>query len=319
MSGKSKIQWTDASWNPVVGCTKISPGCLNCYAEKMAYRLACMGKMDYNITVLQNSPTWTGKTRHIESALTKPLHWKTARKIFVCSMGDLFHESVPFEFIDKVFAIMALCSQHTFQVLTKRHERRKEYLSLYRAGSLYDAAHDVIKNHADYKELMDGLALYLSEKLMLPNVWQGSTICNQEEADKHIPTLLQTPAAVRFVSVEPMLGPLNFGNICSTRKGDSDAGWGGKKGGYPYINCLTGREYSVLVGNDTTHKLDWVIIGCESGKGRRRCDPQHIIDLVEQCKAAGVPYFVKQMDINGKVSKEPSEWPEVCREQVYPK
>lgn len=161
----SKIEWTDKTWNPVTGCTKVSPGCKNCYAATMAKRLQAMEKPKYK--------NGFAVTCHPES-LGEPLKWRKPCKIFVCSMGDLFHEDVPFRFIDDVFYAIQACPNHTFQILTKRAERMFEY----------------------FKEFGPSL----------PNVWLGVTAENQEQADKRIPLLLQTPAAVRFVSIEPMLG-----------------------------------------------------------------------------------------------------------------
>lgn len=321
MSTESKIAWTEATWNPVVGCTKVSPGCANCYAEKMAWRLHKMDLLNY--TDVANIHGWTGEINLINSALTKPLHWRAARKIFVCSMGDLFHESVPFEFIDKVFAVMALCPQHTFQVLTKRHERRRQYM-------LKEDNNELVAEDRIEANLMDGG--YPNMEWPLPNVHQLSTICNQAEADKFIPVLLDTPAAVRGISVEPMLGPVDLKNIkvakIDTSKWRLPKGtprptecWSTTDVITPYKDREPGPGEKILM-NSRRHKegtLDWVIIGCESGKHRRRCDPRRVIDLVRQCTAAGVAVFVKQMDINGKVSKNMADWPEECRVQEMPK
>lgn len=174
MSDNSKIEWTDSTWNPIVGCSKCSPGCDNCYAEKMAKRLSAMGHEGYK-SVINNSGLWNGETVCIPSAINKPLGWKKPRKIFVCSMGDLFHESVDPAFIIAVFIIIKKCPQHTFQILTKRPERALKFF----------------QEHP----LNDGL----------PNVWFGVTVCSQIEAGKKIPILLQIDAVVRFLSVEPML------------------------------------------------------------------------------------------------------------------
>ncbi len=301
----TKIAWTNESWNPVVGCSKVSPGCLNCYAEKMACRLASMEEAGweqshicpnhnpfaggkYSDVVDMAVRKWNGNTYCDESALEKPLHWKKPRKIFVCSMGDLFHESVPFDFIDKVMAVMALCPQHDFQCLTKRHERRLEYLDFTTDN----------RGHAIEQRILDltngDVCIHVDDPLS--NVWQLSTICNQAEADKFIPVLLQTPAAVRGISVEPMLGPLDI------------------------------RKYLVRYARHSKReKLGcfWVIIGAESGPNMRYCDPDWMIDLVRQCKAAGVAVFVKQVHIgtkdNFRLSKDMAEWPEELQIQQYPK
>lgn len=301
MADKSKIAWTEATWNVVVGCSKVSPGCLNCYAEKMAHRLACIpstrwrynGLIDYE----KGGYRWNGSVSCIESALTKPLHWRNPRKIFVCSMGDLFHESVPFEFIDKVFAVMALCPQHDFQVLTKRHERRLEYIK----GKCQ--ARRIVQSVA-----VDTVGCKTPGIWPLPNAWQLSTICNQPEADKYIPVLLDTPAALHGISVEPMLGPVSLRWLAA----------------FPENGRMmaTKPRPSSTDDLDGLRELGWVIIGCESGKNRRRCDPQWMIDLVRQCKAAGVPCFVKQVDVDGKALgiKDMARWPkELQNIQEMPK
>ncbi len=193
MSDKSKISWTDASWQPVVGCTKVSPGCDNCYAEKMAGRLANMHQVKYMSFVLQKPGTgtirynkkavylqkWNNKTYYNGSAIDKPLHWKKARRIFVCSMGDLFHDSVPFEFIDKVIDVFVQCPQHTGILLTKRHERLLEYSKRI--------------NHE-----------------WLDNIIGMVTAENQKWADIRIPALLQCGFKTTGVSIEPMLGPMDI-------------------------------------------------------------------------------------------------------------
>ena len=188
----SKIEWTEKTWNPASGCTKISDGCKNCYAEKMAYRLQAMGTKGYE--------NGFAVTLHPEK-LDEPLKHKKPTIYFVCSMGDLFHEDMPFEFIDSVWAVMAAAGQHTFQVLTKRPDRMKEYLEnqKYSPNSLGIAFARIAGN----KKTKDFLQ-------PLPNVWLGVTAENQEQADKRIPILLDTPAALRFVSIEPMLSGIDL-------------------------------------------------------------------------------------------------------------
>jgi len=276
----SKIPWTDESWNPVTGCTKIAAGCKNCYAESMAKRF--WGKRKF-----------TDVQCH-EDRLDIPLHWRKPRKIFVCSMSDLFHEDVPFEIIDQIHAVIALCPQHTFQILTKRIERATEY---YMTRTAIDDSCRVDRMPQWYNVLTgwldEGHKGYLGrnwdecEKAaeqtdfnneLPPNLWLGTSISTQADADKNIPILLKIPAAVRFLSLEPMLESI----------------------------CLS------------NYKIDQVIIGCESGPKRRPCKLEWIEDAVEQCVAASVPVFVKQLEIGGKVSKNPKEWPAWVRRQEYP-
>ena len=277
--GDSKIDWTEKTWNPVVGCSKVSPGCLNCYAERMARRLFGMGVEAYKDVIYWPSTTdgtklpmqWTGETVCVDSKLTEPLHWRKPRKIFVCSMGDLFHESVPFEFIDKVFAVMALCPQHTFQVLTKRAERMAEYFktefSPYaRAGTAFEGLYKT----ADGK-VVQALGNYrIINSVPLPNVWLGVTAENQEMADRRIPLLLQTPAAKRFVSIEPMLGAVSLDKV-----------------------SYEGKRYDCIA--KSSHRLDLVICGGETGPGTRVMNLAWARMLRYDCLKAKVPFFFKNI------------------------
>lgn len=290
MSNNSKIEWTDASWQPVVGCSKVSPGCLNCYAERMARRQAYMKNEYYEAVVkgvVQTSTEkltytgWNGKTSCIESKLTEPLHWRKPRKIFVCSMGDLFHESVPFEFIDKVMAVMALCPQHTFQILTKRSERMKEYFDMAYCTE-YGTEHigEAIEEITQAPDPLDWEA-------PLPNVWLGVTAENQEQVDKRIPLLLQTPAVKRFASIEPMLGAIDLEYIKDFQQ--STRFWK-----YERIRSLTGERLNPA-GRMSSEKLDLIICGGETGPGARPMDLAWARSLRDQCKAANVPFFFKNV------------------------
>uniref|UniRef100_A0A6M3J5Y6 Uncharacterized protein n=1 Tax=viral metagenome TaxID=1070528 RepID=A0A6M3J5Y6_9ZZZZ len=256
----TKITWTDETWNPITGCTKISEGCAHCYAARMAKRLA--GRHGY-----PEAPHEFDVTMH-HDRLDQPLQWKKPRRVFVCSMSDLFHDDVPWQFISEVFAVMAQ-TKHTFQVLTKRPRNLNTW---------------------------QGWSGWLE-----PRVWLGVTAENQHRANKRIPLLLQTPAAVRFVSVEPMLGPVDLDRFLpyKTDSGASDPN--------------TGAGINVLYPG-----LDWVICGCESGPGRRPMKLEWAIDLVRQCQSAGVSIFVKQIEIDGVVSHDPAEWPEELRVQEWP-
>jgi protein gp37 len=283
----SKIEWTDATWNPLAGCSIVSPACTNCYAMAMAARIERMspGLEHYQglTQTVNGKPVWTGKVAIApEANLLKPLRWKKPRRIFVNSMSDLFHENVPDEWIDRIFAVMALAPQHTFQVLTKRPKRMREYLS--RAnGRVAQAVYD----SAQVNQPLEHLGLTFAPKATpslsieawpLPNVWLGVTAEDQTRADERIPELLATPAAVRFASVEPMLGPVDL--IRTPRAGDT---W----------DWLTGERETALA-KTTTSRLDWVICGGESGPGARPMHPDWARSLRDQCAAAGVPFFFKQ-------------------------
>jgi protein gp37 len=232
------IQWTDETWNPVTGCSKVSPGCAHCYAETLALtRLA--GKTGYP------GLPWTPENAEANvvlrpERLRKPLSWKEPRRVFVNSMSDLFHELVPPEYIDQVFAVMARAPQHTFQVLTKRPERMPGYLvgdGITRRPWIALAAQ-----------------MNIDDRWPLPNVWLGTSIENDRFVGRADP-LRETPAAVRFLSLEPLLGPL------------------------PSLD-LTG--------------IDWVIVGGESGPEHRPIRVEWVRDLRDRCNAAGVAFFFKQ-------------------------
>lgn len=313
--GKTNIAWTDFTWNPIIGCSKVSPGCQNCYAEKMAWRLHMMDVVHYKGLV--NTNGWTGKVNFVKSALEKPLHWKTPRKIFVCSMGDLFHESVPFEQIDKVFAIMALCPRHTFQVLTKRPERMAEYFEETMrgdmAGHIQWCARELARGQG--RKIMNEAAV---TAWPLPNVWLGTTAENQEMADKRIPDLLNCPAAKRFVSVEPMLDSVDITEFEEEDwKCDSCGEFYSHFQDVACNHCGYAERHA-----EYRNQLDHVIIGAESGPKRRYLDNEHVRDLVRQCKKAGVPVFVKQLhtqDDKMKVLKNIEDFPEDLRIREMPK
>lgn len=264
MSNKSKIEWTDATWNPVTGCTKVSQGCKFCYAERDWSRLGHLPAF--------SGRQFTDVATHPER-LRQPLSWKKPRRIFVNSMSDLFHESVPDSFIDEVFAIMAICPQHTFQILTKRPERMREYLR-------YGARQELIGICAEY---VGGLDRHLPDlsarwKLPLQNVWLGVSIENQQTADERIPLLLDTPAAVRWISAEPLLGPVDLMN-CEHPNYSIPADY------------ISGQDSRC---GDDQGTLDWVVVGGESGPKARPTHPSWAETLRDQCAAASVPFLFKQ-------------------------
>ncbi|GAV30762.1 bacteriophage protein gp37 [Coriobacteriaceae bacterium EMTCatB1] len=208
----TKIEWTEATWNPVTGCSKVSPGCAHCYAERMARRLRAMGHPNYRDGFA---------VRTHEHMLATPYTWSSPRRVFVNSMGDLFHEDVPTEFIERVFDVMRNTPRHTYQVLTKRAER------------------------------LSALAQHLTWP---DNVWMGVTVEDNERLSR-VSHLLTVPARVRFLSVEPLLGPL------------------------PDLQ-LSG--------------IHWVIVGGESGPGARPMRAEWVIDIRDRCVDAGIPFFFKQ-------------------------
>lgn len=275
----TKIPWTGESWNPVTGCTKISDGCKNCYAESIATRF------------------WKGRpfddVQCHKDRLDIPLHWRKARKIFVCSMSDLFHPKVPFDFIDKVMAVIGV-TNHIYQILTKRPERMKMYFS--KEGQRLSKTLDVVRKRRKNKKLL------WVRRWPWSNIWLGASISTQADANKNIPILLQIPAAVRFVSIEPMLESVELDDMCKFPAGPPATG-------YISGSALKEGPYG---------KLNWVIVGCESGPKQRPCKTEWIRDIVEQCRDSNVPVFVKQVTVKGKCSKKPKEWPPDLRFQEYP-
>jgi protein gp37 len=292
---RSKIEWTDATWSPVRGCSLVSPGCTNCYAMRLAHRFSGKGRAYEGLTRLtKHGPVWTGKVRLVPELLDQPLHWKKPRRIFVNSMSDLFHEAVPNEFIDIVFAVMATAKKHIFQVLTKRPERMVEYFrEPVRAELIYDAAFKV-----GYKGAMCGGT---KAPIPVPNVHLGVSCEDQETADERIPLLLQAPAAVRFISYEPALAGVDVteflwgkhelvDQICQNCPRDADC-----ECGYETRKCLS------------LPSIDWIIVGGESGPGARPMHIQWARDIVAQCKTANVACFVKQL--GARVHGDPREFP----------
>ena len=218
MSKRSKIEWTDKTWNPVIGCAKVSAGCKNCYAETMAARVALMQKAQgkespYLRVVDVERRRWNGRAVFLPERLAEPLHWRKPRRVFVNSMSDLFHEDITFEQIAAVFGVMAATPRHTFQVLTKRPARMLEFFRFVR-GSTPDStclheASVVLPSTVEYDLLMRSLKdLPPSSSWPLPNVHIGVSVEDQASADERIPLLLQCPAVLRFLSVEPLLGPV---------------------------------------------------------------------------------------------------------------
>lgn len=276
MADHSAIQWTDATWNPTTGCTKISPGCAHCYIERTpAFRIA--GRQFVNGAI---------DLRLYTDRLEQPLRWKKPRRVFVNSLSDLFHEDVPDAFIDQVFAVMALSRRHTFQILTKRAPRMLAYMASAglaqrvavemchtpgwdRVPAIDDFANVTWRMDASERPIPAGLVTW-----PLLNVWLGVSVENQRFADERIPLLLQTPAAVRFISAEPLLGPVDFSGSC-----------------LEWLAPFKDTDASL----NRSPRLDWVIVGGESGPGARPFDVGWARSIVRQCQSADVPVFVKQL------------------------
>lgn len=302
MSDKTGIEWTEATWNPVTGCTKESQGCKHCYAEREWARLSANPK-----ATAYFGRAFNDVKCHPER-LDQPLRWKRPRRIFVNSMSDLFHESVPFEFIAAVFGAMSHARQHTFQVLTKRPERMQSFFSWLNSQTHHKTEWVSQVNHAEFicsepigsrgsestpVESLTVSAYYDQSMIMLggrphgshachwplPNAWIGVSVEDQSTADERIPLLLQTPAAVRWISAEPLLGPVDLsGEYLAARCG----------GSYPFKG-LEAQHRTKLID-----LLDWVVVGGESGPKARPMHPDWARSLRDQCAAAGVPFLFKQ-------------------------
>lgn len=278
----TSIEWTDKVWNPTTGCDRVSPGCDNCYALGMAKRLKGMGSAKYQ---KDGNPRTSGPgfgiTEHSDT-LMAPLGWRKPRKVFVNSMSDLFHAGVSDKFIARVWAVMAATPQHTYQVLTKRPARMRSLL-------LSDRFHG----------------------LPLRNVWLGVSVEDQKRADLRIPALLDTPAAVRWLSCEPLLGPVALGayvrcRVCRTSHKFS------RQPCDPHTPARF-RAHRMTTGGD----IDWVVAGGESGPGARPMNPDWARSLRDQCASTGVPFHMKQTGAVlakewGATGKggDPAEWPE---------
>lgn len=297
----TSIAWTEETWNPVRGCS-MAPGsedggCLNCYAARMAARNLPELKSPTTgqpFAILHNTgrtkngrpervPRWTGVVEFIPDALSKPMHWKRPRRVFVNSMSDLFHENLPEADILSVFQVMGKCPAHTFQILTKRQRR---LLDILRGRYWRNLGHSPAMGGDHYVLLEKGAKPRPGDLEFLPNVDLGVSIENEKTARLRIADLLNTPAARRFVSFEPALGPVDLASVL--------------KVSCPRCGLLQipSRDQfcqgcaDILVGR---RRLDWVIIGGESGPRARPFNLAWLRFVISQCKAAGVPIFVKQL------------------------
>jgi len=292
----TSIEWTDETWNPTRGCSRVSAGCEHCYAERQAIRHAGPGRPYEGLVRMVNGhPVWTGRVVTVPEKLEEPLRWRKPRRVFVDSMSDLFHDDLPVDFLADVFAVMAIATRHTFQVLTKRPTNM---LALLSSGNFWIAVNAALWRRCE--PVLPGGA-----PLILPNVWLGVSVEDQASADERIPLLLETPAAIRFVSYEPALGPVS---LCAAIK------------------------------------VDWIIVGGESGPGARPIELAWVRDTIAWGRCSGVPVFVKQLGARpleparpidvanptaGRLQRmrirlrdrkggDPSEWPEDLRVREWP-
>lgn len=355
MADKTGIEWTDATWNPIRGCSRVSDGCRHCYAETQAARIIAMdrgrgvpeGQGSYD-GLLAKGGQWNGQITFVPELLSQPVRWQRPRRIFVNSMSDLFHENVPEEVIQKIFAIMAVATQHTFQILTKRPERMAEVLGNKDLRWIAEAVGELTEA---------GIIPAGAHSLTwpLPNVWLGISVEDQATADSRIPALLDTPAHRRWLSMEPLLGPVDLSEWISPTLHCSACGgsYGVKNAipdpdGHPMgkdecaecgaPNCMTttwGEKAEAEGCPDDVEPeewngglgIDWVVVGGESGEKARPMHPRWATDLRDQCREAGVPFLFKQWGewaprsrcyhtlSNGKVASEidpgSTRWPTI--------
>ena len=308
MSSTTRIEWVQGedgtrgvTWNPTTGCDRVSPGCDHCYALTMAKRLKAMGSAKYQTDGdPRTSGPGFGVAMH-EDVVTEPLRWRKPRTVFVNSMSDLFHKDMSDDFLAKVFAVMALTPQHTYQILSKRHARLK---SLLNASWFVNAvwAEMYVLSHGDSLRMFD------KQPWPIPGVWLGVSAEDQRWADIRIPALMQTPAAVRFVSCEPLLGPIKL------HRGHGHCPAHDFAGGF-----CSGPCPDLVVPT-------WLIVGGESGRGARPMDLDWVRNLRDDGRSAGAAVFVKQLGSvwatrHGAADRkggDPSEWPADLRVREMP-
>lgn len=322
MGQATEIAWTDSTWNPVRGCSRLSPGCERCYAERVAARFSGPGMPYHGLAVMgEHGARWTRKVVMVPEHLADPLRWSKPRRIFVNSMSDLFHEELPNKEIAAVFGVMQQCTRHTFQILTKRAKRMREWFEWVRKESGADRASpdtlrvfgrseghlcghafdDVVQNEDAFirRPSTEPDPFGVPWVWPLPNVWLGVSVEDQQRADERIPELLKVPAAVRFLSVEPQLEHIDLGF-------------------QPPCDCCEQLPKHDAVG------IHWVIVGGESGPGARPFNTDWASSIVGQCRTFDVPVFVKQFGAHpidgltrlrlkdrkgGDLSEVPGEWP----------
>lgn len=375
MGQATKIQWTDRTWNPVRGCSRVSEGCRSCYAERLAGRFAGPGlPFDGFVTLhrrreerdvvgrdgsirQQVSTTsearWTSKVELVPSHLPEPLSWRKPQRVFVNSMSDLFHEGLSNEDIAAVFGVMAACPEHQFQVLTKRPARARDWFRWIAAAPglspppgicAWSARAYLLNANQPVPPALDEEADGDDARWPLPNVWLGCSVEDQATADERIPLLLDTPAALRFVSAEPLLGPVDLRPYLQPMHGAIVRNPPEGDAFFEQLGRQLSHEAALLVPRGCDVQvipgvgLDWVIAGGESGPGARPCAIEWIEGVVEQCAAARVPAFVKQLGakvvsvdrvdaagrwawqagLTDRKGGDPTSWPPEVRVREFP-
>ena len=255
MADHTGIEWTDATWNPITGCSVVSPGCTNCYAMRLAGTRLKDHPSRAGLTMPGKAgPVWTGEVRFNEQWLNQPLGWRNRRMIFVCAHGDLFHERVPDEWLDRVFRVMEAADWHTYQVLSKRSRRQRDYL----------------------------IARY-RDRRPPAHIWVGVSVEDQRRAEERIPDLLATPAALHWISAEPLLGPLKIRPWLTTLRASP-----------PLSAAALRRPIPGGPASSFNTRLGWIVVGGESGPAARPMHPFWVRRLRDDCEAEQVPFFFKQ-------------------------
>ncbi len=335
--GDTEISWTDKTWNPVRGCSRViaagakQSGCGDgtgggCYAERTAGRFGGPG-MPYEglVRLTAKGPRWTGVVRMIPEHLADPLRWRKPARVFVNSMSDLFHDGFSNEEIASVFGVMAACPQHTFQILTKRPERMRAWFEwaeqhgngqdVMRFGPsalltcAWEACSGDVWGDVEPPGRLESLPSpdVFGTVWPLPNVWIGTSVENQEAADERIEELLACPAAVYFLSCEPLLGPLDLGQGLRRMLRTNDGRL--LRNDHPDAPSTAGTW---------RRHVDWAIVGAESGPGARPMDVAWARSIRDQFAAAGVAFFLKQLVVDGKLRKAIGEFPADLRIQDFP-
>lgn len=308
--GDTSISWTDKTWNCIRGCSRVSKGCMNCYAETTARRFGGKGGpyeglIETRLHVInadepdkQNRlvARWTGKVDFVPEHLADPLRWREPCRVFVASMSDPFHEKLTNEQIGAMYGVMAAAKKHTFQMLTKRSRRRREWFAWLseaypgrELAAIHGMAESMIPTDDDDGRILGHLGMGASWPL--PNVWEGVSTEDQDAADDRIPDLLSIPGlAVRFISAEPLLGPIDLEHVQRAFEFELDA--------------LAGTHGVLRPHGGRCAKLDWVIAGCESGHRARPCDYRWLRSLRDQCARHGTSFFLKQATEVGTLGAE---------------
>lgn len=297
----TSIEWCDVVWNPLAGCTRVSEGCRNCYAEVMAARLVNMGQAEkYGPTVRGGvaRPRWTGRVVEDVEALSAPMRWRKPRRVFVNSMSDLFHEGASAAYVAAVFGVMAATPRHTYLILTKRPKRAAAWFQ-WVAGlpaDPFSECHYEALMHDGPDEVVHRLSEDGPRGWPLPNVWLGVSVEDQDAADERIPVLLDIPAAVHWVSAEPLLGPLRLRRWLNRGFAYNVNGAIRVGGGASYFGFHRSPEHD-------PPRVRWVVVGGESGHGARPMKAKWVRHLRDECRTNAASFFFKQwgqFDADGK-------------------